>query len=65
MIEFILGVLFGKFAFGGHTHSIWEWAKFDGYNIKKSDWLPEGHSPSDMITRKEWDKLKSINQTKV
>lgn len=38
--------------------AIWEWALDDGYNIKKSNWCLEGHSPSDTLSERKWKKYK-------
>ena len=60
----ILIIIILWFLFFKREHKeIWKWAQADGFDIQKSDFLPKGHSPSDLISKKEWDRIKPISPT--
>ena len=44
----------------GKFKEIWRWAELDGFNICKSDWLPKGYSPSDLITNRKFNYLEDL-----
>ena len=57
----IIIIIFWFLFFKTEYKEIWKWAKEDGFNIQKSNFLPKGHSPSDLISKKEWNKIKPTN----
>ena len=44
----------------GKFKEIWRWTELDGFDICKSDWLPKGYSPSDLITNRKYKYLKDL-----